>query len=154
MAATISPDLERQLRTALSAQGRRYTEQRAAVYGLLVSTKDHPTAEDVFLRVRGDLPGISLATVYKSLETLVACGLARKLSAGGGSARYDGDVSPHHHARCLACGTIVDVLGPSALDAARDAIQPPLGFHIVEAHIELSGYCQSCTGLPTREASA
>ena len=154
MSTAIPPEMELQLRTALTARGQRYTEQRAAVYGFLVSTASHPTAEDVFLQVRSEVPGISLATVYKSLETLVACGLARKLAAGGGSARYDGDVSNHHHARCLACGAIVDVAGPSLLTAAHGAIQPPAGFHLVEARVELSGYCQACTGPQSRDANA
>ena len=64
------------LREALEGSGQRFTEQRAAVFRYLAHTKVHPTADEVFLAVRQDLPGISLATVYKSLETLVGCGLA------------------------------------------------------------------------------
>ncbi|MDH3423282.1 MAG: transcriptional repressor, partial [Gemmatimonadota bacterium] len=58
------------LRRALEASGQRFTEQRAAVYRCLANTDVHPTADEVFLNVREGLPGISLATVYKSLETL------------------------------------------------------------------------------------
>ncbi|MCA9738087.1 MAG: transcriptional repressor [Gemmatimonadota bacterium] len=146
--------LDERLRRALGARGQRFTEQRAAVYRYLVSTTSHPTAEDVFVQVREEVDGISLATVYKSLEALVSCGLARKLSPIDGSARYDGDTSPHHHARCLACGCIVDVPDVPGLQAARDVIRAPDGFHVVEARLELSGYCQSCGGLHAREARA
>src|SRR5688572_2985427 len=92
-----------QLRQALEANGQRYTEQRAAVYRYLLGTDTHPTADDVFITVRHDIPDISLATVYKSLETLVGCGLAIKLTYGDGSARYDGRPDPHHPALCLRC---------------------------------------------------
>jgi Fur family transcriptional regulator, peroxide stress response regulator len=72
------PDLL--LRDALEANGHRFTEQRAAVYRFLCGTEAHPTADEVFTGVRGAIPDISLATVYKSLETLVGCGLALKLT--------------------------------------------------------------------------
>ena len=74
-------DPEARLRDALAMSGQRYTEQRAAVYRHLCAVETHPTADDVFTAVRVAIPDISLATVYKSLETLVGCGLAAKLSS-------------------------------------------------------------------------
>jgi Fe2+ or Zn2+ uptake regulation protein len=91
------------LREALEANGQRFTEQRAAVYRFLRGTDEHPTADEVFTVVRGDISDISLATVYKALETLVSCGLAAKLSYGDGSARYDARTDEHYHSRCLGC---------------------------------------------------
>ncbi|TFH66090.1 MAG: transcriptional repressor, partial [Gemmatimonadales bacterium] len=91
------------LRGALEATGHRFTEQRAAVYRFLSDTTSHPNADEVFREVRGQIPGISLATVYKGLETLVNCGLATKLTYSDGSARYDARMDPHHHARCISC---------------------------------------------------
>ena len=85
--ATKTDSSDLRLRRALEASGQRFTEQRAAVYRYLAHTDVHPTADEVLLAVREELPGISLATVYKSLETLVGCGLAVKLTYGDGSAR-------------------------------------------------------------------
>ena len=99
------------LRRTLRENGHRYTDQRAAVFRLVARSRVHPTAEDVFLGVRTEVPGISLATVYKSLETLVSCGLAKKLNPADGSARFCGRTEPHHHARCLVCGGVSDVAG-------------------------------------------
>ena len=101
----LNSNSEVMLREALESNGQRFTEQRAAVYRFLVGTDVHPTADDVFTSVRHEIPDISLATVYKSLETLVGCGLATKLRYGDGSARYDGRTDPHHHARCLSCSS-------------------------------------------------
>src|SRR5438046_601821 len=77
------------LRAALEKAGWRFTHQRAAVFEYLRSVVGHPTAEEVYLAVRRSLPRISLATVYKALEALVACGLAAKLANADGPARYD-----------------------------------------------------------------
>lgn len=142
-AAVGTGEAERILRAALEANGQRFTEQRAAVYGYLRSTDTHPTADDVFTAVRGHIPDISLATVYKSLETLVGCGLALKLTYGDGSARYDGRTDPHHHARCVSCGAVMDVPGrldPSLLGGLG---QVP-GFSVEGYRLELVGRCESC----------
>lgn len=134
---------DRLLRDALEANGQRYTEQRAAVYRFLLLTDSHPTADDVFTTVRHDIPDISLATVYKSLETLVGCGLAVKLTYGDGSARYDGRTDPHHHARCLTCGAVKDVPGRLDFTAVRSLDAGP-GFSVEGYRLELIGYCRGC----------
>ena len=136
-------DRELLLREALEANGQRFTEQRAAVYRFLVSTDLHPTADDVFTSVRSQIPDISLATVYKSLETLVGCGLALKLTYGDGSARYDGRTDPHHHARCLVCGAVTDV--PGRLESAvLQRLGPVPQFAVEGYRLELVGRCATC----------
>ena len=132
------------LREALEANGQRYTDQRAAVYRFLLGTDAHPTADDVFTSVRHEIPDISLATVYKSLETLVGCGLALKLTYGDGSARYDGRTDPHHHARCLSCGSVSDVPGHLDTTVLRTQLEPVHGFQVEGYRVELVGYCSSC----------
>jgi Fur family peroxide stress response transcriptional regulator len=137
-----SSDLK--LRAALQAGGQRFTEQRATVYRYLAATQAHPTADEVYLAVRRSLPGISLATVYKSLETLVGCGLAVKLTYADDSARYDGRTDPHHHARCVVCDRVVDIPGlipETEVEALRAHTE---GFTVTGYRLELSGYCSSC----------
>ncbi|MGQ0814404.1 MAG: Fur family transcriptional regulator [Gemmatimonadota bacterium] len=135
---------ESMLREALEANGQRYTDQRAAVYRFLLGTDAHPTADDVFTSVRHEIPDISLATVYKSLETLVGCGLAIKLTYGDGSARYDGRTDPHHHARCLGCGSVIDLPGHLDTSALQAQLRPVAGFAVEGYRVELVGYCKSC----------
>lgn len=132
------------LREALEANGQRFTEQRAAVYRYLRGTDTHPSADDVFTAVRTVIPDISLATVYKSLETLVSCGLASKLTYGDGSARYDGRTDPHPHARCLDCGAVLDLAGDldTATLAGLGAL--PHGFAVEGYRVEVVGHCVSC----------
>ena len=139
-----SPTSDLVLRHALEENGQRFTEQRAAVFRFLSSTDSHPTADEVFLGVRQTLPGISLATVYKSLETLVGCGLAVKLTYGDGSARYDGRTDPHHHARCVVCGSVRDIHGALPRGSLDGLFDQADGFTVTGYRLELSGYCSSC----------
>jgi Fur family transcriptional regulator, peroxide stress response regulator len=132
------------LRETLEAKGQRYTEQRAAVFRYLQTTDIHPTADEVFTHVRQELPDISLATVYKALETLVSCGLAVKLTYGDGSARYDGRTDPHHHARCLSCDAVLDVPGRLE-DKFLAGLGPIDGFAVEAYRLELVGHCSDCS---------
>jgi Fur family ferric uptake transcriptional regulator len=141
------------LRKTLEVSGHRYTQQRAAVYRFLCSTTSHPNADEVFQEVREKVPAISLATVYKSLETLVNCGLAAKLTYSDGSARYDGRIDPHHHARCLACGRVRDVPGRLP-DEAVDSVAGGLDEFLVTGYrLELTGLCLRCSATRKLEGS-
>lgn len=129
------------LRSVLEAHGQRFTEQRAAVYRFLRGTCEHPTADEVFTAVRGDIADISLATVYKALETLVSCGLAAKLTYGDDSARYDARTDDHYHSRCLKCGVVRDVPGEADGLPRIDAGE---GFRVEGYRVEVVGYCGVC----------
>jgi len=128
------------------------TDQRAAVFRFLASTDVHPTADEVFHEVRSEVPGISLATVYKSLETLVGCGLAIKLSYGDGSARYDGRTDPHHHVRCLGCGRVSDLPNRVPEGQLERLEADARDFRVTGVRLELTGYCSECdpAGEPVR----
>jgi Fe2+ or Zn2+ uptake regulation protein len=123
----------------LEAAGCRYTRQRAAVYAYLASVDSHPTAEDVFYALRNRLPRISLATVYTSLETLVSVGLATRLVAAGGAARYDGRGERHYHLRDEETGEVRD-LPASFDDELLDKIDPQLVERLAASGFRVSGY--------------
>ncbi len=140
--APISTDL----RATLGAAGLRLTRQRVAVYDMLLGADHHPTAEEVYRRVKSDVPTISLATVYKSLEALVGSGLVSKLLGDGGSARYDGRGDHHYHLRCLRSGTVEDLATRYDADLIAK-IDPDLGprlrhrgFRVTGYRLELIGY--------------
>ncbi len=144
------PSSDLRLRKALEGNGHRFTEQRAAVYRYLAATDVHPTADEVYLAVRQDLTGISLATVYKSLETLVGCRLAIKLSHVDGSARYDARTDPHYHARCVSCGRVSDISGHLDADQVSALESGAGGFTILGYHLEVTGYCASCAPVESK----
>jgi Fe2+ or Zn2+ uptake regulation protein len=136
------------LRQALESAGLRCTPQRLAVYDHLGSALHHPTAEEVYQTVRMQIPRISLATVYKALEALVAIGVASRLTAsdGAGPARYDARSDAHYHFRCLNTGAVHDL--PTRFDPDLvSKIDPHLtedlerqGFRVTGYRLELLGY--------------
>ena len=71
--------------------------------------KSHPTAAELYQKVRRHLKKISLGTVYRNLEVLVGNKSIRKLDMSGSETRFDGEIKPHHHARCTKCGAIDDL---------------------------------------------
>ena len=72
-------DRKTRLQDAIARKGMRYTKQREHVFNILMDKRDHPTADEVFVRARRKMPSISLATVYNCLDTLVECDLVRQV---------------------------------------------------------------------------
>src|SRR5438067_6151638 len=94
----------------LRARGLRITAQRIALVEAFASDATHPTAQDLFERLRPSFPTMSFATVYNTLDALARCGLTGELRISRATAvRFDPNTSPHHHAVCDACGAIADI---------------------------------------------
>ncbi len=130
------------LRFALEAAGWRCTRQRVAVYDHLLGAAarhHHPTAEEVFHGVRREIPAISLATVYKALDAMVASRLVAKLPSVDGSSRYDARADHHYHLRCLKTGSVQDL--PTRYDPDLLAkLDPSLGKNLEERGFQVTGY--------------
>jgi Fur family peroxide stress response transcriptional regulator len=87
----------------------RATRQLTAIYDALAASKDHPTADQVYQRVRDALPRLSLGTVYRNLDKLREQGRLRIVRLADGQARYDAMVDEHDHFVCERCGAVVDL---------------------------------------------
>ncbi len=135
----------------------RSTRQRQVILEELVKTESHPTAVELFQKVRGRLPKISLGTVYRNLDILARMGTIAKLAWTDGEARFDGNVGQHDHVRCVTCGKLHDLEHPSG-DTGRasetaicgePAIGDPSsrdfgGFKILGRRLEYFGVCPAC----------
>src|SRR4051812_14700866 len=109
----------------LADSGLRATPQREVVYTVLLKKRDHPTADEVFARVKAERPTISLATVYNCLETLVQCDLVRAVNFERGPTRYCPNLRPHAHFHDEQSGKTHDIDLPAALLEKVSAILPP-----------------------------
>jgi Fur family peroxide stress response transcriptional regulator len=127
----------------ISHSGHRLTPQRREVYNVLLDDRDHPTASEVFARVKQRIPGISLATVYNCLETLVECGLARQMNVEREATRYCHDPSEHGHFLCDKCGRVSDIPLTKAEPLASFFKVSP-GFVVTRSEIILRGTCDAC----------
>jgi Fur family transcriptional regulator, peroxide stress response regulator len=123
--------------------GLAVTPQRLAVIKVLLGSGEHPRADAIFAKVRLEHPHISLATVHRTLETLCEIGEARKVTMLHDSARYDGNITPHHHVVCVECRRIRDIEIPH-LDRLL-AGQSELGeFTVIGSTLEIHALCEEC----------
>jgi Fe2+ or Zn2+ uptake regulation protein len=128
----------------LRAHGLRATTPRRAIYGVFAdavsadAANAHLGAEEVFQRARLQLPDLSRATVSHELGELVEAGLLGVVE-GPGPRRYDANVTPHHHFRCIECQELRDLAGTS-LDVT---LHEP-AFEFERAHVMLEGLCPKC----------
>jgi Fur family transcriptional regulator, peroxide stress response regulator len=125
------------------AGGLAVTPQRLAIIEALLKSSDHPRAEQIFAEVRLRHPHISLATVHRTLETLCRIGEARKVTALHDSARYDGNLAPHHHVICVRCRRIRDV-EVSGLGHLLEGTTGLEGFEPLGWSLEVQALCQAC----------
>ncbi len=127
------------LNERLTTRGFRFTPQRERVYAVLLEKRDHPTAEEVFIRAKRLMPDISMATVYNCLDALVECGLARLVIAERGATRFCPNMEEHGHFYCDQCESIFDVPMP---EATRWML--PKGFKAERCEVTIHGRCPAC----------
>lgn len=108
----------------LNASGLRPTPQREVVFKVILEKRDHPTADEIFARVKAQMPTISLATVYNCLETLVQCHLIRQVNLERAPTRYCPNLHEHAHFHDQATGQIYDVDLPPELMARLHEVLP------------------------------
>lgn len=135
-------DDQQDLVELLHSRGQRVTSQRLVILRQLRRHGHHATAEEIHRAVHRELPGVSVPTIYATLELFVDLGLARRIDTGT-AALYDAGLEPHQHAVCRRCGRVLDVAGrlnaAAFLGAASSA-----GFHPQGAELIIMGVCGEC----------
>ena len=122
--------------------GMNVTPQRIAIYRALLQSTEHPTPEMLYGVVSREMPSLSLATIYKSIETLQSLGLVREIPVVSESRRYDANTDAHHHLVCNECGTVSDYYN-TELDSVlpRRKIK---GFKASAVTVNITGVCADC----------
>jgi Fur family peroxide stress response transcriptional regulator len=136
---TATPDA---LAQRLADSGLRSTPQRELIYDVILKKRDHPTADEVYARVRADMPTISLATVYNCLETLVQCDLVRAVNFERAPTRYCPNLHPHAHFHDEQSGSIHDIQLPAELLEKVSSVLPP-GYDAKSVQITFRGSASS-----------
>jgi len=124
-------------------QGLRVTPQRQTIFRLLHGNDGHPTVESLYDAARGEMPTISLKTVYQTVHDLEAMGQVSLLDLGTGSVRVDPNVEhAHHHLICDECGKVRDL----PVDFRSLRVPPRLrdGFSVSTVEVNFRGRCQEC----------
>lgn len=120
----------------------RLTKQRAAILRALDGSA-HLSAETILDRVRAELPGVSLGTIYRTLDILRELGLVQVFSHAGSAARFEAVLEKHHHLLCTHCGELVNVEAPGLSDVAR-TIANGHDFGEVDCALTITGRCPGC----------
>jgi Fur family peroxide stress response transcriptional regulator len=122
--------------------GMNVTPQRIAIYRALLESEDHPTPEMLYRVVAREMPSLSLATIYKTLDALASIGLVRSVAVDADKRRYDANDSPPHHLVCSQCGCIRDYYSHQ-FDALLPR-RPVRGFLAREVSVNITGICGEC----------
>ena len=139
MSVAAKRQLNDRLSERLATGGFRFTPQREQVYAVLLNKRDHPTAEEVFIRSKRAMPDISMATVYNCLDALVKCGLVRQVTLARGAARFCPNMQEHCHFYCDTCESVFDIPLPPEAGLAL-----PTGFRAERYDIAIHGRCPAC----------
>jgi Fur family peroxide stress response transcriptional regulator len=132
----------KELTDVLRANGHKVTPQRIAIYEYLSQVTTHPTADTIFKKLHPRYEGLSLGTVYKTLDIFTKLYLIRALNTGEDSFRYDADTSDHQHIQCSCCGRVDDIaLG--SLDI-RKKVEGASGYQVHGSELYFYGVCPDC----------
>ena len=128
----------------LRQRGYRVSPQREAILAAMADSPDHPTAEAVHARLLPTIPDMSLATVYKTLTALKACGEVLELQFSNQDNRYDAArPKPHPHLICQGCGAVEDPDLPD-VEAMAQALAEATGYAITSHRLDFFGLCPQC----------
>lgn len=121
----------------------KYSRQREAITDYLSQTKEHPTADTIYMDIRKTLPNVSLGTVYRNLNLLVERGEILKINVMDGSDHFDYNMDPHYHFICNKCKNIFDIEVKSMdhiIDLANENFPGKIEGHVTYFY----GSCENC----------
>lgn len=133
----------------LRTKGYKATPQRIAICRIAIHSREHPTAKNIYNRVKKIYPTVSLATVYKTLEVLRDLNLIQELNFPEGQARFDSYTKPHVNLICLQCGDIKDLDDPTAKEIS-EKVSASTKFKPGGQRIDVYGTCPKCSKIRTQ----
>lgn len=126
--------------------GTRMTSQRTLVFDIISRGGGHLGADEIYARARRKNPRISLSTVYRAIARFKELGLVVESHLGQEHHHYEaGHNSSHFHLVCLGCGAVIEFEYP-LVDRVHDEVAMAGGFKIINAEMNLIGYCRQCQG--------
>ena len=128
----------------LREKGHRLTPQRVALLKIIARSDGHPSAEQLYERLKPDFPTTSLATIYKTLSLLKDMGEVLELSLAHVGCRYDGNKPyPHPHIICTGCGQILDPEFAALMEITQEMARQT-GYQITHHQLNFFGLCPKC----------
>ena len=123
---------------------KNYSRQREEIIKVVKDSCNHPTAEDIYMIVKANDPGVSRSTVYRNLGLLVESNIINKIPVQVGGDRYDYPKKPHNHVICTKCGKVFDFSYNFENEKLKEIIKEQTGVEISDTRISIQGICDSC----------
>jgi len=127
-------------------QTRNHSRKREAILAKIRSTTSHPTAEWVYHELKGEIPDLSLATVYRNIRMFKEDGEIISVGTVSGQERFDGTTAPHGHFICTNCNAVIDFTNPTEDAKVRSHLEDT-GFHVDRVDLVVYGSCKACLSL-------
>jgi len=127
----------------IRAKIAKKSEQRNTILDILIKTKTHPTAKEIYQKVQKKIPEVGLATVYRNLDLLEKGNKIIKLKSKDKEAHYDGMIEKHCHLICRECGQILDLMDVEKITIRSQQLNK-LKFKIDSSYAEMFGICSKC----------
>jgi Fur family transcriptional regulator, peroxide stress response regulator len=131
------------LSTLFKEKNLKLTPQRYAIYKYLKSTKAHPSAEMIYTELKVNYPTMSLATVYKTLKTLIEIELIQELNVGEDNFRFDANINMHPHVMCIKCGKVDDI-ELADFSFLNKEVEKYSNYSILDNQLYFYGTCPMC----------
>ena len=129
----------------LRNQGYRLTPQRLAILRILGEAGAHLSPQELFQQAQELLPGITEATIYRTLSFLVEQGLVLAAHVGSGQLVYELADHAHHHLICRACGASLEI-DHNLVEALYRRLETDTGYQLDSLHLTFFGLCPECQG--------
>lgn len=126
----------------LQSKGIRPSQQRIAIMEYLMQVKTHPSADEVYEALCSQMPTLSKATVYNTLNLFTEKNAVRLVTIDPNERRFDGDMDLHAHFRCSQCGSLLDI--PISVDQQQQIFKTIQGHNIITTDVYFGGICLSC----------
>ena len=131
---------------ALRKKGYKATPQRIAICRIILNSRNHPSAQQVYEEVKKIHSTVSLATVYKTVEVLRDLDLIQEINFPKGQARFDSYMNPHINLVCLKCGSITD-LDDATVKEITNKVIASTKFKPTGQRVDVNGICQKCNSI-------
>lgn len=125
-------------------QTRKHSKKREALLLAIKNTRDHPSAEMLYSRLKPQYPDLSLGTVYRNLALFVQSGDIISVGSVAGQERYDVTTAPHAHFVCEGCGRVLDVEAPGLTEDLYHRVERTTGGLVRSHALTFTGLCREC----------
>jgi Fur family transcriptional regulator, ferric uptake regulator len=128
-----------------ASKGLSSTSQRDIILEVFLSTHQHISVEELYLKIKASNPGVGHATVYRTLKLFVESGLAREILLHDGQTRYEHVIVGKHHDHlvCTNCNSIIE-FEDATIEKLQEEIAARHGFQIKNHKMEIYGFCAAC----------